>query len=85
MKIFKQLFSNWDAGRYLKLVLGIILGVVYAFDGQGFYLLFSVFFLVQAVLNMGCGCSTGNCATTVSKNQKTDYHFENLNTNKKDV
>lgn len=84
--MLKQLFSNWNAARYLRLSLGIIFGIVYALDGQGVYLLFSVFFLVQAALNMGCGCSTGNCATDVKKGDKeTSYQFEKLNTNKKDV
>lgn len=85
MRKIKQYFATWDSSRYLKLILGIIFGLAYAFDGQGFYMLLAVFFLVQAVMNIGCGCATGNCATDIKKDKETSFQFEKLNTNKKDV
>ena len=85
MKVFKQLFSNWSPSRYLRLVLGIGIGLIYVFDGQGIYLLFSVFLLVQAVMNIGCGCASSNCATDVPEEKKTSYHFEKLNKTNNDV
>ncbi len=85
MRKIKQYFSKWDTARYMRLALGIIFGLAYAFDGQGFYLGLAVFFLVQAIMNIGCGCASGNCATDVKKNKETTFQFEKLNTNKKDV
>lgn len=85
MKRIKNYFANWDAARYLRLVLGIIFGFAYAFDGQVIYLMFSVFLLVQAVMNIGCGCSTVNCSTNVNSKKETTYQIEKLNTNKNDV
>lgn len=85
MKRIKNYFANWDAARYLRLALGIIFGLAYAFDGQVVYMMFSVFLLVQAVMNIGCGCSTGNCATDVKKDKEASFQFEKLNTNKKNV
>ena len=85
MKVFKQLFSKWTPDRYVRLALGLIVGIIYVFDGQSIYLLFSVFFLVQAALNMGCGCAANNCATDVPKETKTTYHFEELNKTKNNV
>lgn len=85
MKLLKILFSNWTPARFLRLALGVIAGIVYAFDGQGIYLLFSVFLLVQAVLNMCCGCAADNCTADVKKGKKTSFDFEKLNTIKKDV
>ena len=43
------------------------------------------FLLVQAFLNMGCGCATSNCATASGKDKKTEYEFEKIKTTKTDV
>lgn len=87
MKLIKRFLSGWDIGRLLKLVLGVVFGLGYVFDGQAFYLLFAVFFLVQAALNIGCGCATGGCNTESAKKDKTvSYQFDDLNLKgKKDV
>lgn len=85
MNRIKRYFSTWDSARYLRLILGIIFGLAYVFDGQGFYLLLGVFFLVQAAMNIGCGCSTGNCNTDIKKDKETQFHFEKLNSDKKNV
>ncbi|MFV0390945.1 MAG: hypothetical protein ACK5KP_03545 [Paludibacteraceae bacterium] len=85
MKRIKQIFTNWGASRYLRLALGIIFGLAYAFDGQGVYLLFAVFFLVQAAMNIGCGCMSNSCATNTKENKESNYDFEPLNTDRKDV
>ena len=83
MRKIKRYFSTWNTARYLRLILGIIFGLAYVFDGQGFYLLLTVFFLVQAVMNIGFGCASGNCTTDNKK--ETEFQFEKLNTNKDDV
>ncbi|NLI72705.1 MAG: hypothetical protein GX361_08265 [Bacteroidales bacterium] len=85
MNRIKQYFSTWDLSRWLRLILGIIFGLAYAFEGQGFYLLLGVFFLVQAVMNIGCGCSTVNCVSDIKKDKETNFEFKKLNTTKKDV
>ncbi len=81
----KNLFSKWTSNRLLRLTLGIIIGIAYVSDGQLIYLLFSVFFLVQAVLNMGCGCANSGCPTPGENDKKTTYEFEKINTKKSDV
>ena len=80
MKLIKNLFSGWTPDRFLRLALGIIIGIIYVLDGQAVYLLFAVFLLVQAFLNMGCGCATSNCATASGKDKKTEYEFEKIKT-----
>ncbi len=85
MKRIKNYFATWDTMRIVKLVLGLILTLLYAFEGLDIYLIFSVFLIVQAVLNFGCGCSTGNCSTNVNSKQETSYKIDKLNTDKKDV
>lgn len=82
MNNIKQYLKKWDASRWLRLVLGVIFGLAYVFDGQGFYLLFAVFFLVQAVLNIGCGCMSGSCTTNTKEKEETARYFEKLNTEK---
>lgn len=84
MKQIKNYFASWDTVRCVKLGLGLILTLIYAFEGLGIYLIFSVFLIVQAVMNFGCGCCVGNCGTNVDSKQNTLYQIEELNT-KKDV
>lgn len=72
MRKIKNYFRMWDSARYLRLILGIIFGLAYAFDGQTFYLLFAIFFLVQAVMNIGCGCAGGSCAVEPKKKVETE-------------
>ncbi|NLO71657.1 MAG: hypothetical protein GX102_12095 [Porphyromonadaceae bacterium] len=71
MKRIKNYFRTWDSARYLRLILGTIFGLAYAFDGQTFYLLFSIFFLVQAIMNIGCGCA-GNSSCAVEPKKKVE-------------
>ena len=85
MKLIKNLFSGWTPDRFLRLALGIIIGIIYVLDGQAVYLLFAVFLLVQAFLNMGCRCATSNCATSSRKDKKTEYEFEKIKTTRTDV
>lgn len=85
MSRIKQYFSVWDSARYLRLILGIIFGTAYAFDGQSFYLLLGTFFLVQAVMNIGCGCGTANCTTEFKKEKESALQIEKLKINNKDV
>ena len=84
MKKLKQYFGKWSASRLLRLALGVIFALAYIFEGQAFYLLFAIFLLVQAVMNVGCGCATSNCETASSETKTTNYDFEKLNVDNKD-
>lgn len=57
------LFTGWHFMRWLRLVLGIVIGIS-AFQTHdsvsGFV---AAFFLFQAVTNIGC-CGASGCATT---------------------
>lgn len=85
MNRIKQIFSNWDISRYFRLALGVISGLAYISDGQGLYLLFSVFFLVQAVMNIGCGCTSNSCATNLKEAKGNHTDVESINTDRKNV
>ncbi len=80
MKRIKNYFAAWDVLRCVKLGLGLILTLLYAFEGLGIYLIFSVFLIVQAVMNIGCGCCAGSCSTNINSKQETPYKIEELNT-----
>ncbi len=83
MKLLKGLFTNWNSSRLLRLVLGIIFMIAYIVDGQGLFMLLSVFMLVQAVMNIGCGCVANNCDTTLKSPETSKYQFEELESDKK--
>lgn len=84
MKKLREYFGKWNASRLLRLVLGVIFALAYIFEGQAFYLLLAIFLLVQAVMNVGCGCATSNCETASSETKTTNYDFEKLNVDNKD-
>ncbi len=77
--------KKWDSNRLLKLVLGLLLGGAYVFSGEVFYLGFSIFLLVQAVLNFGCSaCANNNCTTDVKSENKNQYGIKKLDIYKND-
>ncbi len=78
MKRLKDFFKKWDISRYLRLIIGLVLGMAYLAEGETLYLGISVFFLVQAVMNIGCGT---NCATGVTQEKTTSYNIEKYNKN----
>lgn len=83
MKQLKEYFVVWDFARWFKLILAVILGVAYIFGSGNIFLFGSLFFAVQALLNMGCGCATGNCSTSVKKDEKqVSYDIEEYKPNK---
>lgn len=80
MNSIKTYLKNWDSARYLKLTLAVILAVVYIFEGDAFYMFFSIFLLLQVIFNFGCGCANGACTTSVSKNdKKVSYEIKEIN------
>lgn len=61
MKTIKQLLTEWDISRIIRLVLGVILLIAYISTKENVYLGLALFFGVQALLNIGC--PGGACAT----------------------
>ena len=61
------MFTNWHMMRFLR--LGIALFLFYnAYEThEWFFIVFGVFFLIQAILNMGCGAN--GCGVRYSKNK----------------
>ena len=77
MERIKQYFKEWDFARYFKLGIAVLLALAYLFGRETFYLAGSIFFFVQALLNVGCGCSQGTCRTkSKEKITKTAYEIE---------
>jgi VanZ family protein len=54
------LFKNWHWMRYFRLALALMLFAQAYETQQWFYLLFGLFFLMQALLNLGCGAAGCN-------------------------
>ena len=51
----KMLFNNWHIMRVIRLIFAIGISYHAINTSQYFFLLFALFFLVQAVFNTGCG------------------------------
>jgi uncharacterized membrane protein HdeD (DUF308 family) len=49
------LFTNWHFMRFLRVALALFLFYNAYVTHEWFFIVFGVFFLVQAVFNMGCG------------------------------
>ena len=63
------LFTGWHFMRWLRLVLGIVIGISAFQTHDNISGFVAAFFLFQAVTNTGC-CGVSGCATTnVSEKQ----------------
>ena len=83
MKQLKEYFKVWDFARWFKLALAVAMGLAYIFGSGSIFLFGSLFFSVQALFNIGCGCATGNCSTSVRKDDKqVNYDIEEYKPNK---
>ena len=71
-----KLLKNWDFMRFLRLGIGLWIGYSAIAEQQFILGLLSAWFIVQAVLNMGC--SGGACGTLPStKIKSTNLKLEN--------
>jgi len=63
------LFSNWYAMRWIRLGLAIFFLVAYFTiqEGDHVALFASIFFGVQALLNVGCCCNGNSCSLPPKK------------------
>lgn len=68
MEAIKRYFSNWDFSRFFRLALGLLMVVGYFSTKESIYLMGAVFFMFQAILNIGC--MGGACATPSSKSEQ---------------
>jgi hypothetical protein len=67
-----NLFSNWHAMRWVRLLFAIIIGVQAYMAADKMMGLLSGFFFFQALTNTGC-CGVNACNTnTSSKKQSND-------------
>ncbi|WP_341227815.1 hypothetical protein [uncultured Arcticibacterium sp.] len=58
MKFIELLAQPWSFVRILRLVMGGYIAVVSLMEGQHFLVLAGLFFVYQAVMNVGCAACT---------------------------
>jgi len=61
------LFTNWHFMRFLRVALALFLFYNAMQTSEWFFMIFGIFFLFQAVFNMGCG--TNSCKVNYNKNK----------------
>jgi hypothetical protein len=62
------LFSNWHTMRWIRLAFSAFLFVQAFVLREWFFILFGLFFLLQAIFNLGCG--PNGCAVPNKKNNR---------------
>ncbi len=68
METIKQiLFTNWNFIRWVKLGLGLVVGIQSIQNHEPVLGFLSAFLLFQAIINTGC-CGAGACAVSKTKN-----------------
>jgi hypothetical protein len=81
METIKQtLFTNWHFMRWLRLGLGLVIGIQAIQNHEPVLGLLSAFLLFQAVTNTGC-CGANGCAVPTSKkpsHKQEEIEFEEL-------
>lgn len=63
----KNLLSQWHFMRFLRLALAFYLAYQAYATQQWFFGMFALFFMAQALFNMGC-CGTSGCNVPPKKN-----------------
>ncbi|MBL0153520.1 MAG: hypothetical protein IPP93_08550 [Chitinophagaceae bacterium] len=64
--MFRQLFSNWNALRFFRLILGVTVIVQGIFTHDWMIGLFGVVFASMPLFNYGC-CGVNGCAVPMAK------------------
>lgn len=81
METIKQtLFTNWNFMRWVRLGLGLIIGIQAIQNHEPVLGLLSAFLLFQAITNTGC-CGSNGCAVPRSKkatHKHEEIEFEEL-------
>lgn len=61
-------FTNWHAMRIFRLAFAVFLFVQAYNTHEWFFIIFGLFFFIQAIFNSGCG--KNRCAIPKNKNNK---------------
>ncbi|OJU49849.1 MAG: hypothetical protein BGN96_00345 [Bacteroidales bacterium 45-6] len=64
--------KNWDAMRIFRLIVGLFIAVYGICTKDYVLLMFSAFFLLQAILNISC-CGIKGCGSPKSQDEKGVY------------
>lgn len=76
------LFTGWHFMRWLRLILGVVVGISAFQIHDSISGFVAAFFLFQAVTNTGC-CGTSGCATTNTSEKQnataTEIEYEEVN------
>ena len=75
----KQLLSNWNFMRLMRLGLGIAITVQSALAHETTMIVIGILFTSMAVFNIGC-CGVGACSTPVRKSSQPvkDTEYEEV-------
>ncbi|MBP1618757.1 MAG: hypothetical protein H6Q14_2584 [Bacteroidetes bacterium] len=68
----RDFLKNWDAMRIFRLIAGLSIAVYGIYSKDYVLLMFSAFFLLQAILNISC-CGVQGCGSSNAKNEKGTY------------
>jgi hypothetical protein len=68
----KKLLENWDAGRIIRMVIGIGISAHSVFSEEYLFLLLGVFLILQSILNWSC-CCAGACGTGIDPSKHNLY------------
>lgn len=81
----KQLFSNWDFARILRLGLAVALGIYAWYEANGMMGVLAAWIGTQVILNIGCFGSQGcNVPTAnVPKQKSQEIIYEEITADKK--
>jgi len=86
METIKKLLTSWDTARIIKALATVLLLIGYLTTKESLYLVGSIFFGFQALLNIGC--PGGACSTNIPDDKnKQVMKFDQYKPNKdnKDV
>lgn len=64
------LFSNWHLMRWFRLGFAVFLFSQAYLTHEWFFIVFGLFFLAQAVFNLGCGAN--GCGVSYTKKDKNE-------------
>ena len=64
------IFFNWHITRWIRLAFALFLFVQSYVLREWFFIVFGLFFLFQAIFNLGCGVN--GCAVPNYKNRKDE-------------
>lgn len=70
--------KNWDLSRWIRLALGVIIGIYALVSQEYLLLLFTLVLLLQALFNLSC-CTLGTCSNSSNNGQEQLFKDEITN------